>query len=82
MYFIHIYYFCTQNWFWCGLSPHRIKRESGENPGQSRCCEAHYAPWHILIATDYLCKKESGRRQGESQSEDLPFIKGRVRLVG
>ena len=50
-----------------------IKRESGVNPGQSRCCEApknilkqHYRHWFW----------RPGRLQDGSQSEDLPFIKG------
>lgn len=28
------------NWFRMNVSVIRIKRESGANPGQSRCCEA------------------------------------------
>ena len=40
------------NWFRMNISFIRIKRESGVNPGQSRCCEApknilkqHYRHW-------------------------------------
>ena len=57
------------------LSAIRIKRESGVNPGQSRCCEAlfqhsetYYCHWSISY--------KPGRLQDGSQSEDLPFVKG------
>lgn len=30
------------NWFQLCKPAYRIKRESGVNPGQSRCCEARY----------------------------------------
>ncbi len=64
----------SPNWFRADVSAVRIKRESGANPGQSRCCEA--PPLRSLdkeplplIAVVY--------REGiktRSQSEDLPFI--------
>jgi hypothetical protein len=46
----------------------RIKRESGENPGQSRCCET-------LIILKTILPLDSDREgyPDESQSEDLPF---------
>ena len=33
------------NWFRMNVSVIRIKRESGANPGQSRCCEALLKSW-------------------------------------
>jgi len=32
----------------------RIKRESGANPGQSRCCDAPWTFWKSTITTGHL----------------------------
>ena len=54
------------------LSSFRIKRESGANPEQSRCCEAPLEFSEIIPHTTEQIGKVFGKR---SQSEDLPFIK-------
>ena len=49
-----------------------MKRESGANPGQSRCCEFHRAAHHILechCVSPY--KGRMGRRCAGNESEDL-----------
>jgi hypothetical protein len=48
-----------------------IKRESGVNPGQSRCCEALFKNLENTFATGF-CREGI---QEESKSEDLPFVK-------
>lgn len=55
-----------------------MKRESGENPEQSRCCELFVSSVHSL-ATALL--KQVGRRTVGSESEDLQNrVKCRMRL--
>ena len=48
-----------------------IKRESGVNPGQSRCCETLFKNLENTFATGF-CREGI---QEESKSEDLPFVK-------
>ena len=48
----------------------RNKRESGENPGQSRCCKLHNQIRTILLPLSAICT--TGRRPERSKSEDLP----------
>ena len=58
-------------WFAYFIQGTAIKRESGEKPGQSRCCKLQKSFRHQLIAT------VSGRNGKEvlkwSKSEDLPM---------
>ena len=49
-----------------------IKRESGVNPEQSRCCKLHKKVPRILKATDYDDWEGLGYR---SKSEDLQNVK-------
>jgi hypothetical protein len=49
-----------------------IKRESGGNPGQSRCCEFHYVSLSLFESLD---KGLSGKTlEDGNESEDLPCI--------
>ena len=48
----------------------RNKRESGENPGQSRCCKLHNQIRTILLPLSAICT--TGRRPERSKSEALP----------
>ena len=52
------------NWFRMNISVIWIKRESGVNPGQSRCCEA---PFNILKTTYATDEGREGFRMGVSQ---------------
>ena len=49
-----------------------IKRESGANPEQSRCCESPATSRQHLLPLIFIGKAAEIR----SKSEDLPFIKG------
>ena len=54
----------TPNWFRMNYSIIRIKRESGVNPGQSRCCET---PFNFLIftfTTDQVSIVKVGKASG------------------
>lgn len=55
----------------------RMKRESGGNPGQSRCREA---PFNVSRQSELPPALRSGRPREKSRSEDLPVhCKGRSR---
>jgi len=45
----------------------RIKRESGENPEQSRCCK-----FHRIVQVSHCHCFPTGRRLTGNKSEDLP----------
>ena len=57
--------------------PRRMKREPGATPGQSRCCETPF-DFSVRSFRHWLPMSREGVGKG-SQSEDLPFIKGRRR---
>ena len=69
--------YLSPNWFGIRGQRTKIKRESGVNPGQSRCCETLYSILSIsqFRTTDRkskLCREGPGKMS--SQSEDLPFV--------
>ena len=51
-----------------------IKRESGENPEQSRCCKFRKSS----DISEPLVLRESGRRRNGASQKTCPFIKGRI----
>lgn len=61
---LDIYYLCSCNWF-----TYVMKRERGENPRQSRCCELP-----LICSTRKplaICREGVGRKA--AKSEDLPL---------
>ncbi len=48
-----------------------VKRESGENPEQTRCCKLHQNFWTTLVTTVRLLP-DGKDVQKRSKSEDLP----------
>jgi hypothetical protein len=69
------YYFCTVNWF---THSRVIKREPGENPGQSRCCKP---PFRVQTTKATVLSIENGSWKIDDgkafasggKSEDLPL---------
>lgn len=61
-------YLCPQIWCLRPLGGERVKRESGVNPEQSRCCET---PREFRTSWP-LVRCGPGRRRSRSKSEDLP----------
>ena len=74
------HYLCPLNWFRTDFSAVRIKRESGVNPGQSRCCEALLKSWKEplpLILCLYIGKaSRSGVSQKTCHSLKSAFTRG------
>lgn len=56
--------------------PLRIKRESGANPEQSRCCDVHVRRVRIRFRQNCAtAAPPAGRRRNRNESEDLPTTK-------
>jgi len=64
-------YVSLQGEFWCHFSDATervVKRESGENPEQTRCCKLRWSFPAILKSTVSIMKRREGRQEnGASQ---------------
>ena len=62
------------NWFRMNISVIWIKRESGENPGQSRCCEALFNFLKNTHATDIFNIGKVSKRELVRRPAIIHFI--------
>lgn len=71
-----IYSYLCQRFVPVLYSEVRMKRESGENPEQSRCCEFHIRGYHTHAT---VCKKwegdtpETSQKTCKTKSKNCPF---------